>query len=106
MVIREELLKPVIFEQRHEGVRDEVEEPREYPEKIDHDTLKKETKGTLCVMFPLMHNLSVFMHRNFSVLGCLLLPVRQYPIKSALNIRENLLCCITESLSMVGSKVG
>lgn len=37
MVIREELLKPVIFEQRHEGVRDEVEEPCEYPEKIIPD---------------------------------------------------------------------
>ena len=34
MVIREELLKPVLFEQRHEGVGSGVEEPCEYPEKI------------------------------------------------------------------------
>ena len=34
MVIREELLKPVLFEQRCEGVGSGVEEPCEYPEKI------------------------------------------------------------------------
>ena len=61
-----------------------------------HDTLKKETRrvsGHFRCYVLTSPQLYIFIHRKFSVLTYLQLPVRQYLIKSALNIKENLLLC-------------